>query len=38
MDVHLAFDPVNARYIRITQTGEETRWLWSVAELSVIAN
>ena len=38
MDVHLPFAPVNARYIRITQTGEETGWLWSVAELSVIAN
>jgi hypothetical protein len=38
MDVHIRFERVNARYVRITQTGEETESFWSVAELTIVAN
>jgi len=32
----VTFDAVKARYIRLTQTGEQTEWFWSVAELSIL--
>jgi hypothetical protein len=36
MDVRVGFPPARARYVRITQTGEETEWFWSVAELTIV--
>jgi hypothetical protein len=36
MDVEIRFAPARARYVRLTQTGEETEWFWSVAELGII--
>lgn len=34
-EVAIWFDPVKARYVRLTQIGDESRYYWSVAELSV---
>jgi hypothetical protein len=38
MDVRVTFEPVSGRYLRITQTGDETNWYWSVAELKIIGD
>jgi 4-amino-4-deoxy-L-arabinose transferase-like glycosyltransferase len=35
--VELRVDPVPARYLRITQTGRDTLWAWSIRELFVYA-
>lgn len=35
-EVPIRFDPVEARYVRLTQTGDETPYYWSVAELRVL--
>jgi hypothetical protein len=34
-EVPLWFDPVEARYVRLTQIGDKTNYYWSVAELRV---
>ena len=34
-EVPIWFDPVNARYVRLTQIGDKTNYYWSVAELRV---
>jgi hypothetical protein len=36
MDVRVTFEPVSGRHVRITQTGDETGWYWSIAELSIV--
>ena len=35
-EVPIRFDPVETRYVRLTQTGDETRYYWSIAELRVL--
>jgi hypothetical protein len=34
-EVPIRFDPVTTRYVRLTQTGDNARYYWSVAELRV---
>jgi hypothetical protein len=34
-EVPIRFDPVKTRYLRLTQTGENAQYYWSVAELRV---
>jgi hypothetical protein len=36
VNLHVTFPPVEARYIGLTQTGEESGWFWSIAELRVV--
>jgi hypothetical protein len=38
MDTVIRFTPVSARYVRLTQTGEQTEWFWSIAELAIIGD
>ena len=35
-EVPIGFDPVEARYVRLTQIGDKTNYYWSVAELRVM--
>jgi hypothetical protein len=36
VDLRVRFSPVEARYIGLTQTGEDSGWFWSIAELRVL--
>ena len=33
----ISFPPAPARYVRLTQTGDNWEWYWSIAELQVLA-
>jgi hypothetical protein len=36
MNVEIRFEPVQARYVRLLQTGDEIEQLWSIAELKIL--
>jgi hypothetical protein len=38
MGVEIRFNPVQARYVRLTQIGDETELFWSIAELAIIGD
>ena len=35
-EIPIRFDPVETRYVRLTQIGEKARYYWSIAELRVL--
>lgn len=38
VDVQIRFAPVEARYVHLMQTADQTEWYWSIAELKIIGD